>query len=292
VTNPADMFFTLHNVTVTDNRIHVPVQCAATTLAPGASTTCTAVYTITQADLDVGHVTNTASATGTTPNNDVVPSGPAEQTVHAIQRPAISIVKSASVDTFDAAGLSITYYYRVTNTGNVTLIPSTSDNRGRVVCTRPLLAPGQSMICRSYHVTTAADVAAGHIANVGLATGRVPGGEEVHADDSLNIPEVHAPEISIVKTSSVFGFAVAGMPVTYYYLVTNNGNATLDPVTVTDSRGLPVSCPQAALAPGELMICTARYVTTQADVDRGAIANTGTATGTAPGGERVTDSAD
>jgi uncharacterized repeat protein (TIGR01451 family) len=291
VTNTGD-FFTLHDVTVTDDKITGPVHCATTTLAPGEHTTCTATYTIRQINLDRGHVTNTATATGKTPNDDEVPSGPAKQIVHAIQRPAIRIVKTASVHSFNEAGLLITYFYRVTNTGNVGLLVSAGDDRAmRPVCPRPVVFPGQSIICRSYHIVTAADVAAGHIPNVGFTTGRAPDGTEVHADDPLDIPEVHAPAISIGKLASAFTFATAGMPVTYYYLVVNSGNVVLDPVTVTDSRGLPVSCPNRALAPNEEMTCTAHYVTTQADVDRGTIANTGTVTGRAPDGAEVTDHA-
>ena len=81
------------------------------------------------------------------------------------------------------------------------------------------------------------------------------------------------------------------MPVTYYYLVVNSGNAALDSVKVTDSRGLPVSCPDRALALNEEMTCTARYVTSQADVARGTIVNTGTVTGRAPDGTAVTGDA-
>ena len=193
---------------------------------------------------------------------------------------------------FAAAGLLITYFYRVTNTGNVTLIATARDqNASPLVCPRSVLPPGRSMTCRSYHFVTAADVAAGHISNVAIATGKAPDGTEAHASAPLDIPEVHAPAISIFKLPSAFTFATAGMPVTYYYLVVNSGNATLDPVTVTDSRGLPVSCPRTALALNEEMTCTAHYVTSQADVDRGTITNTGTVTGRAPGGAEVTDHA-
>src|SRR5262249_53917125 len=104
VTNTGS-FFTLHNVTVTDDHVTPPVRCLLTPPAPGESTTCTAVYTITQADLDAGHVTNTAVATGLTPNDDVVPSGPDHATVTAIQRPGIGIVKTASVHSFGGAGV-------------------------------------------------------------------------------------------------------------------------------------------------------------------------------------------
>ena len=41
-----------------------PITCAATTLAPGAQTTCTATYTVTQADLDFGSVTRQRDRAG------------------------------------------------------------------------------------------------------------------------------------------------------------------------------------------------------------------------------------
>jgi len=58
---------TLTGVTVTDNQVS-SVTCAQTTLAPGASTTCTGTHTVTQAELDAGgNLTNLATAKGTPP---------------------------------------------------------------------------------------------------------------------------------------------------------------------------------------------------------------------------------
>ena len=82
-----------------------------------------------------------------------------------------------------------------------------------------------------------------------------------------------------MKSASITGFSAAGTLVTYSYKVTNSGNVTLHSVGVTDPMpGLSaVNCPTTTLAPGISETCTATYTTTQADVDRGSIANTGTA---------------
>src|SRR5205085_427753 len=71
-------------VTVSDDK--TSVTCPAGGLAPNASMTCSAAYSITQANLDQGSVTNhaTAHANGTDSNQD-------QATVTAVQHPALSL---------------------------------------------------------------------------------------------------------------------------------------------------------------------------------------------------------
>jgi hypothetical protein len=57
---------TLSGIGVSDDLI-ATVDCPAAILAPAAFETCTATYTTTQADVDTGSVTNTATASGTIP---------------------------------------------------------------------------------------------------------------------------------------------------------------------------------------------------------------------------------
>ena len=129
--------------TVADDHITVPdaVVCpvAPTELAPGESITCTATYTVTQADLDAGSVTSTAIASALDPLAGSVISDPASVTAARAVDPIVpfaSEAEAAGVFTYLNVGDVISYAYQLTNNGNVTLYgPFTvDDDRTGVTC--------------------------------------------------------------------------------------------------------------------------------------------------------------
>ncbi|HPQ80044.1 MAG TPA: choice-of-anchor K domain-containing protein, partial [Candidatus Dojkabacteria bacterium] len=74
---------------------------------------------------------------------------------------------------------------------------------------------------------------------------------------------VEKPAISIVKkvngedANTEPGIYIGqGDPVAFEYVVQNTGNVRLTNITVTDDKGVNVSCPEAALEPGTNMTCT------------------------------------
>jgi hypothetical protein len=290
VTNPK--YFTLHNVHVTDDRFAKAIPCTPSTLAKGGTATCAAEYTISQADVDAGHVTNTAKATGTTPNDDDVTSPPADATVTAIRTPAIHLAKSAFPAEYAEPGETITYTYTVANTGNVTLhhVTLTDDRLGTITCPETTLDPGHSTTCQATRVTTTADVDTGHITNAATATGHPPTGRPVTGTDRATVHAIRTPGIQLEKTAFPTDYAEPGETITYTYTVANTGNVTLHHVTLTDDRLGTITCPEATLDPGHSTTCHASHVTTAADVGAGHITNTATVTGHPPAGHPVTDS--
>ncbi|MEV3870109.1 SpaA isopeptide-forming pilin-related protein [Streptomyces sp. NPDC049906] len=85
---------TLTGVRVEDDHV-TPVTCEATTLAPGASTTCHGSYVVGEADGEAGEVTNRARAAGEDPAGNTVVSDPATETVTVVPvRGRIEVVKT------------------------------------------------------------------------------------------------------------------------------------------------------------------------------------------------------
>jgi hypothetical protein len=284
-------YFTLHGVHVTDDRIRGPIPCTPSTLATGKTATCTARYAITMADLEAGHVTNTATATGTTPNHDDVTSRPAQRTVRAAPFPAIALVKKATPTTYSAPGDKITYTYRLTNTGREPLRHITlDDNRlGVIGCPRTSLRPGQSMTCSAAHTTTLADMKAGHVVNSAIVTGYPPKGFPVADTAAARVRAVSKPGIGLRKTAFPTAYDATGERIAYTYTVANTGDVTLHGITLTDDkvRG-PIACGATVLAPGRYTICRAAYIVTAGDVAAGRVTNTATAAGLSPMRMRVT----
>jgi hypothetical protein len=98
VANTGDV--TINNLSVADDRA-TDESCPLTTLAPTQSTNCTASYTIIQADLDAGTVSNTVTANGT-PEQGSLTSPTDTATVTAVTAPlSPAIVESVTVDWFN-----------------------------------------------------------------------------------------------------------------------------------------------------------------------------------------------
>jgi uncharacterized repeat protein (TIGR01451 family) len=281
-------------------------------LAPGASVSChaAALYKVTQSDVDAGHLIDTATASGTSPNGGKVTSSPAQVELNSAPAPAVSIQKTAKVTPAtdqDAVkvGDQIAYSYVVTNIGNVTLKSvSVSDPSAGATTCQALpsggLAPGASVDCAASvsHTVTQSDVDAGSVTDTATAKGvDKQGVASPTSDPSTATVTAVGPVItdSIAKSATVSPAAdqnavKVGDTITYAYTVTNTGNVDQIAVSVVDPTLGPVNCPTPAapgLAPGASETCTSAspYTVTQADVDAGKVVDTATATASGPGGE-------
>ena len=286
---------TLSSVGVSDNNI-ASVSCPDPSLAPGAAETCTGVYTVTQADVDNGSVTNTASASATDPSNHTVTSGTSSVTVEAAYATStLGLAKSTTSTGYGAAGDTIDYSYLVTNTGTTTLSSvGVADNKvASVSCPSSSLAPSASETCTGSYAVTQADVNAGSVTNVATASATAPDPHTVTSNSSTVTVEASkaTSSLSLTKSAGQSGYTVAGAVLTYSYLVKNTGTTTLSNVAVTDNKVASVSCPHSSLAPGTSETCTGSYTVTQVDVDNGGVTNTATAQASAPPNASPVDSA-
>ena len=307
----------LTGVTVADDQ-GVTVTCPATTLAVGASMTCTANGTA-----EAGQYTNTGTATGTGPpttdvDGNVTPGEPVgggDPSFYNGVESAVTILKKVNGEDANsppgpavAVGSTVEWTYEVANTGTgaLTAVEVVDDQGVTVTCPGTTLAAGASMTC------TASGVAeAGQNTNTGTATGTGPEttnetggtlpGQEVTDTDTATY---HGVESLVIVVKMVNGEdantppgpAVAvGSTVEWTYEVTNAGSDELTDVEVVDDQGVTVTCPGTTLAAGASMTCTASGM-----AEAGQNTNTGTVTGTGPEttdetgatvpGEEVTDS--
>ncbi|MDH5833569.1 DUF7507 domain-containing protein [Luteimonas kalidii] len=278
------------------------ITCPVTELAPGASTTCSGTYQVTQADLDAGSITNTATASGTDPADTPVVSDPSAATVTVDENASLTLLKSASPTTVSSVDEVVTYSFEVSNDGNVTLdalvITETAfSGTGTppvITCPVSELAPGTSTTCSGTYLVTQADLDAGSITNTATANGTDPADTPVASDPSdATVTVDEDASLALVKSATPTTVAAVDDTVTYAFEVTNDGNVTIDTVAITETAfsgtGTPpaITCPVTALAPGASTTCSGIYDVTQADLDAGEITNTATANGTDPGGAAV-----
>ena len=167
-------------------------------LAPGITGNVTGVYTLTQADIDAGKVTNSALATGKDPNGNEVTdtSGTTVENdtptiIILPQEPKLTVTKTANRDEYSFVGDIINYTIKLQNTGNATLhdVVVTDLLTGLNTATQgpaiPILLAGESLefnLSNSIHtsyIITKEDLVEGKVTNIVAAKGFAPNGNEV-----------------------------------------------------------------------------------------------------------------
>jgi LPXTG-site transpeptidase (sortase) family protein len=206
-----DGSFTLSDVTIEDPLPDLSdLTCSPaqhSTLQPGESMTCTATYSITQADINNGKVENTAVASGVGSNNEEVDDDDGAVVEGPKEEASIHLDKQADPGIYKKVGDQITYTFTVTNNGIYTLMD--------VMVTDPLfglsfgpideMAPGDSEVYKYTYTITQADLDAGYIENVATAMGYDPSEEPVSDTDDATV-DYEKPK-KTVETLPTTGFA-------------------------------------------------------------------------------------
>ncbi len=244
---------------------------------------CSATRQVSQADLNAGSVTNTATVRSDWPNgnpdstdDDLVATD--SDVVTANRIPSINLTKSVDSGTYGAASDLLTYTFIVDNPGNVTLssvrLSDTLANLSAISCpdvTLPTtLDPGDQFTCTATRVIGQAAMDTGTISNNATTTGTGPGGQQVSDTDAAVSTVIADPSVSIDKVASPTIVNLINQTVTYTFTVTNTGNQSLTNPRVTDNKPdmsavtcTPAMSPTLTLAPGATMTCSATRSVTQ-----------------------------
>ncbi|MBX2952435.1 MAG: DUF11 domain-containing protein [Leadbetterella sp.] len=237
---------TLTNVTVTDplSGLRAITPASVAVLAPGAETTFTASYTVTQSDVNNGKVHNTATAKGTPPTGDDIEDDD-EEDVPFDSTPGIELIKSGVYEDADGNGKvnpgdKINYTFTVTNKGNVTLTNVTVTDPKVTVIGGPIasLAPGavDNTTFTATYIILQSDINAGQVDNTARATGKDPKGKDVSDDDDETVELGQIFDLALRKTTKPGQLTVfkPGDKVTFEITVFNQGNIDATDIDLVD----------------------------------------------------------
>jgi len=244
------------------------------TLDPGQLLTCTATYTITEADVKNGSVTNTAVAY----IGERI-SEPQSVTIYFNIGPSnLTLSQWAKPETYQEAGQQIHYTYVIQNDGKYPLKgPLTlKDDKTAVNCPEinttgdadGALDPGEWLACSAEYTITELDIQNGSVTNTARAS--MDDVDSNPASTTLN------EKILLLKlTADHETYEVAGETINYNYEIIDHSREPLaGPAIVTDDK-LQVKCQDVKevgngdgfLDWNETINCTSQYLITQADID-------------------------
>jgi gliding motility-associated-like protein/uncharacterized repeat protein (TIGR01451 family) len=234
-------------------------------LSVSETVTYTATFTVDQQAINAGGLSNTASATATTPAGDSISedSNAESSTISAIARLEVAktYVINDNGDGVDGLGDFVEYTISVENTGDIALenlsiedIFTDNVSEELTFTLDPFfvgatanspdgsLKVDETATYKAYFVITQQAVDAGGLINNVTATAFAPG-STTPVVDQLDTPTItliaESPEMEVIKTAQVDdggdGSIDIGDTINYTIRVTNTGNVSLENIVLVDS---------------------------------------------------------
>ena len=305
----------LNNIVLVDAKLGLNKTIPGT-LAVGANVITTEIYNLTQADKDLGSVTNTASVNSkSAAGNDTTDISGTEAandnpTVVAVNATAGLQLTKVADHAVSKTGDVINYTLNVKNTGTVTLtnvaVTDAKADAGSILPSSiSILLPGESAILKAKHTLTQTEVDFGSFSNQASASGKNPQNVTVSdllsddpattvLDDATVTPILAAPSMLFTKTA-LNGVSKAGDVINYTLIVRNTGNVTLSNLAITDGGADAGSISPSTIAnllPGAMVTVTAKHTLTQAEVNSGRFSNQANVLAYDPKGHKINQISD
>ena len=230
----------------------------------------------------IASVLTSCSLFGTAQANDLAQATPALPPVVTIEL----IVQADTSVPFNTPGQIIKYNYNVKNIGTtstpgpVTVAGATCPEITTVGNLDIYLDINETLVCTSAYTITQADLNKGSVTTITTASVNGINSNQI-TTTVVTIPPVI---LKVTKTTNPINYDHVGQTITYAYVITNSGTATLGPAqfTISDTGiSTPINCGEATLtlASNATVTCSATYTITQADMDAASVATNAIAAG-------------
>ncbi|MDR0285495.1 MAG: DUF11 domain-containing protein, partial [Propionibacteriaceae bacterium] len=275
-----------------------PVCPSGEPLRPGGEVTCEAEYQVTQADVVLGYILNTAVASWDPDETNTSHRSLESTTEYDWAKLMVTKVGTPNwaTGTYPKPGDTITYDFTVRNPGRTDVSEIVFDDplipQSAITCTGsvpPLakLAVGASVTCTGTYALTQADINAGGVVNTVTVSGKDPNGHSVEAWAEAPLVVAKQNEAWVVAKTADRSTARLGDVITYTYTIANTGNVAATELRIKETEftgkgtapdpkdavctlnGTLVSLPTLALPVGETVKCTLTYTVVAADVAPG-----------------------
>ena len=272
-----------------DDPLATELSCPAGPVPAAGVAQCTGTHVLTQAEVDSGSFSNTATAAATAYGGTII-SSPSTAAVPIPSDPGLSLTKTVDEPTFAAPGDVLHFEVTATNTGNVTLRgvsvtdPAPGDGTFDLDCAGlpATLAPGASGTCAASYTVTQADLDAGRVVNRARASATDPSDGTQSAEDTAASTAQGVRALALSKRVAEKSYSATGDLLHYTITARNTGTVTLTNVRVKDpapgtGRFTTTCGTLTTLAPGQVSVCTASYTVAARDLAAAQVRNTASA---------------